>query len=73
MSEDGGGHSVFARALLEELAGNDQVLTAPELFLRLRRRVEAMSGAGGDSNVEPDLKAIKAAGHEVGDFFLVPD
>ncbi len=71
VGEDGGEHSIFARALLEELAGNDQVLTAPELFLRLRRRVEAMSGAD-DTNVEPDLKAIKAAGHEVGDFFLVP-
>jgi hypothetical protein len=63
-------HSVFARALLEVLEGSDQVLTAPELFLRIRESINTRPNRSGLK--EPDLKAIKAAGHEVGDFFFVP-
>ena len=32
-------HSVFARALLETLETNEQVLTAPELFLQIQQLV----------------------------------
>jgi hypothetical protein len=71
LDASGNENSVFARALLETLEENDQVLTAPELFLRLRTRIQP-SGAASDETREPDLKAIKAAGHEVGDFFFVP-
>lgn len=63
-------HSVFARALLETLDGNEQVLTAPELFLRVRNKVRG--GAAAARGHEPELKALKDAGHEVGDFFFVP-
>jgi len=64
-------NSVFARALLETLESNDQVLTAPELFLRIRSLVRR---AAGEARLAPDpeLKALKDAGHEVGDFFFVP-
>lgn len=65
------GHSVFARALLDVLESNEQVLTAPELFLRVRQRVRESVATVG-SGVEPELKVIKDAGHEVGDFFFVP-
>jgi uncharacterized protein len=68
---DSSEHSVFARALLDVLEGSDQVLTAPELFLRIRERI-AVGSNRGTTRKEPDLKAIKAAGHEVGDFFFVP-
>jgi hypothetical protein len=72
LDESGEGmYSVFARMLFEELEDNDQVLTAPELFLRIRERI-VRPGARGTGVGEPDLKAIKAAGHEVGDFFFVP-
>ncbi|HEY8521316.1 MAG TPA: caspase family protein [Gammaproteobacteria bacterium] len=64
-------HSVFARALLEELERNDRVLTAPELFLRVLDRVRR-SAPGASGVQEPRLKVIKDAGHEVGDFFFVP-
>jgi hypothetical protein len=70
--EDAAGlNSVFARALLETLESNQQVLTAPELFLRIRSLVRR---AAGEARVVPDpeLKALKDAGHEVGDFFFVP-
>jgi len=64
-------NSVFARALLETLESNEQVLTAPELFLRVRNLLRR---AAGEARVAPDpeLKALKDAGHEVGDFFFVP-
>jgi uncharacterized caspase-like protein/regulator of replication initiation timing len=69
-SEDGE-HSIFARALLAELESNEQVLTAPELFLRIRARVRETS-SDAERAQEPELKALKDAGHEVGDFFFIP-
>jgi uncharacterized protein len=71
LDSDGGGHSVFARALLEELENNEQVLTAPELFLRVRERVR-QSPLASEIGQDPQLKVIKNAGNEVGDFFFVP-
>lgn len=64
-------HSIFARALLETLEGNEQVLTAPELFLKIREHVRRTGAAPGSAQ-EPRLKALKDAGHEVGDFFFIP-
>jgi hypothetical protein len=66
-----GRHSVFANAFLDTLENNQQVLSGPELFLKVRDQV-----TGAAARLEfvqvPDFKAIKAAGHEVGDFFFVP-
>lgn len=70
--DDGGGeHSVFAKAFLDELENNSELMPSPELFLRVRDRV---SDAAADLAFEqaPEFKTIKAAGHEVGDFFFVP-
>ncbi len=66
-----GGHSVFAHAFLETLQNNDKVLTAPELFLDIRKLVRE-SATAAKSGQEPELKVIKDAGHEVGDFFFIP-
>jgi hypothetical protein len=71
LDESGSMYSVFARALFEELESNDQVLTAPELYLKVRERMLG-SPASSPGAGEPELKTIKAAGHEVGDFFFVP-
>jgi hypothetical protein len=70
VDNDGGGHSVFARALLAELEENVGLLTAPELFLRVRERVR-QSELASEIGQDPQLKVIKDAGHEVGDFFFV--
>jgi hypothetical protein len=67
----GGSNSVFARAFLEELETNQAVLAAPELFARIRKRVASMAATNKFIQV-PEFKSIKGAGHEVGDFFLVP-
>ncbi|HEX7036227.1 MAG TPA: caspase family protein [Pseudomonadales bacterium] len=65
------GHSVFAKALFDELEANDELLSSPELYLRVRDRVQA-AAAEMDFEQIPEFKTIKAAGHEVGDFFFVP-
>lgn len=67
----GGVHSVFARALLDELESNQKVLSTPELFSRIQKRVEA-AAASNKFVQTPEFKSIKGAGHELGDFFFVP-
>ena len=67
----GGGHSVFARALLDALENNEGVMAAPQLYLKVRDQVR-LAAEEFDFKQRPEFKAIKAAGHEVGDFFFVP-
>ncbi|HEY0939145.1 MAG TPA: caspase family protein [Steroidobacter sp.] len=71
LDEGSGGNSVFARAFLDELENNQGILSSPELFSRIRKRVEV--AAQKNKFVQtPEFKSIKGAGHEVGDFFFVP-
>jgi uncharacterized coiled-coil protein SlyX len=71
LDEGSGGNSVFARAFLDELESNQGILSSPELFSRIRKRVEV--AAQKNKFVQtPEFKSIKGAGHEVGDFFFVP-
>ncbi len=67
----GGNHSVFAKAFFDELEKNESLLATPDLFLKVRDRVEVAANSL-DFSQQPDLKTIKTAGHEVGDFFFVP-
>lgn len=67
----GGGDSVFARAFIDVLQQNDGVLSAPALFARLRDRVKAAAAHDSFAQI-PELKSIRSAGHEMGDFFFVP-
>ena len=71
LDEGSGGNSVFARAFLDELEANTSILSSPELFSRLRKRVE-VAAAKNKFVQKPEYKSIKGAGHEVGDFFFVP-
>ena len=64
------GHSVFARAFLDELESNQGILPSPELFARIRKRVETTAATNRFVQT-PTFKSIKGAGHEVGDFFFV--
>ncbi len=70
---DGGGgrNSVFAKAFFDELQDNDDLISAPQLYVNVKDRVTAAAQAV-DFDQQPDFKTIKAAGHEVGDFFFVP-
>lgn len=71
LDEGSGGNSVFARAFLDELETNQGILSSPELFSRIRKRVEIAAQKNKFVQV-PEFKSIKGAGHEVGDFFFVP-
>jgi hypothetical protein len=71
LDSDGQGHSVFARAFLDELERNQDLLAAPELFVRIREDVK-VAAAAQSFEQKPDFKTIKSAGHEIGDFFFVP-
>jgi uncharacterized protein len=67
----GQGNSVFARAFLDALESNSTVLSTPALFEKIRDRVKQESQRSAFVQA-PDLKTIKSAGHEMGDFFFVP-
>jgi hypothetical protein len=67
----GNGNSVFARAFLDVLESNSDLLSTPALFARLQERVKS-AAARNNFQQAPELKSIKSAGHEVGDFFFVP-
>lgn len=72
LDTSGTGNSVFANAFLEVLQSNNSVLTTPALFINLRDRVQRAAGEQGFDQL-PEYKVIKRAGHEVGDFFFVPN
>jgi len=67
----GAGHSVFARAFIDVLKNNQRVLAGPELFIEIKDRVKGGARKVGVEQ-DPEFKAMKGAGHEVGDFFFVP-
>ncbi|HEY5808784.1 MAG TPA: caspase family protein [Povalibacter sp.] len=71
LDEGSGGNSVFARAFIDELENNTGILSSPELFSRMSKRVE-VAAAHNKFVQKPEFKSIKGAGHEVGDFFFVP-
>jgi hypothetical protein len=68
---EGQGDSMFARAFLDVLGSNSGILSAPGLFVQLQKALKAAEARNHGGEV-PELKAIKAAGHELGDFFFVP-
>ena len=71
LDEGGGDHSVFARAFLQALNENDDVMEGQRLF----RSVSATVASAADRyNIDqvPEYAPIRHAGHESGDFFLVP-
>ncbi len=60
----GGGHSVFARALLTSLRANRRILDGTSLFQRIREQVSL------DAAQMPTFGNIRRAGHEVGGDFV---
>ena len=59
----GEGNSVFARAFLDALESNRDVLSAPALFARLQSRVKAAASRTGFHQV-PEFKAIKGGARD---------
>lgn len=71
MDAGGGKHSVFARALLEVLAANEDILDGQRLHREVAARV-AYAAANLAFDQVPEYAPIQHAGHEAGEFFLVP-
>ncbi len=67
----GGAHSVFATALLEVLRANEGVLEGQRLFREVAARV-AYATERLTLRQIPEYAPIRHAGHEAGDFLLVP-
>lgn len=69
-SATGQRHSIFAKAFIEALKNNEGILTGPELYQAVNQKVVKESKANNFEQ-KPEYKAIKGAGHEVGEFFFV--
>ena len=67
----GGGYSVFAKAFIDVLEANTELMPSPALFSQVQSRVKVAAARENFKQV-PEFKSIKGAGHEVGDFFFVP-
>ena len=57
---------MFTSAFIAALESNRGVLTAPALFLNMLDHLDE-----NKQTLDPEFKAIKRAGDEVGDFFFV--
>ena len=70
---DGGGgrHSIFARAFIDALSNNGEVLEGQRLFSEISALV-SWAAEAQDFDQLPQYAPIKFAGHESGDFFFVP-
>jgi uncharacterized caspase-like protein len=67
----GGNHSVFAKALLDVLKGNGDVIDGSRLYREVAARV-AYAATRFQVEQVPEYAPIKYAGHDFGDFFFVP-
>ena len=67
-----GGHSMFATALLTVLRDNNQLLTGQELFREIAAGM-ALRSANAGLQQAPEYAPIQFAGHEAGEFFLMPE
>ena len=70
---DAGGrdHSVFARAFIGTLEGNQGILEGHGIFEKVNDRVQQVA-ASFDLAQIPQYAPVKHAGHESGEFFFVP-
>ena len=65
VDKGGGGHSPFAKALLDALGDNPAIMDATQLFSRMRRPVML------DADQTPQYADVRNAGHDGGDFLFV--
>jgi uncharacterized caspase-like protein len=76
LDSGGGKHSVFARAFLDVLRENSDILQGQRLYQEISARVSYAAAAVmtdvGPLEQVPQYAPIKYAGHESGDFLFVP-
>ncbi|QBQ53098.1 caspase family protein [Nitrosococcus wardiae] len=66
-----GDHSIFAKAFLEVLQENNDILEGFRLYNEIQKRVVQAADALGVEQ-DPQYVPIKYAGHEAGEFFFFP-
>lgn len=71
LDSGGGNHSVFAKAFLDALNENDEIITGQRLYDRVSARV-AFAAAAELLEQNPQYAPIRFAGHESGDFVFIP-
>jgi uncharacterized caspase-like protein len=71
LDSGGGDHSVFAKAFLDVLAKNTEVLEGERLHQEIAARVAYAASAALIEQV-PQYAPIRYSGHESGDFLFVP-
>ena len=69
LDSGGGKHSVFAKALLDTLEGNDGVIEGQSIYRAIAGKLA--NAASTRVTQVPSYAPIKYAGHEAGDFFFV--
>jgi TPR repeat protein len=67
----GGNHSVFAKALLDVLKANNEIIDGARLYQEVAARV-AYAATRFEVEQVPEYAPIKYSGHDFGDFFFVP-
>ena len=67
----GGGHSVFASAVIDVLRSNQDLLEGRDLYEQVAARV-AFRASNLSFEQVPEYAPIRFAGHEAGTFFLKP-
>lgn len=71
MDGGGGKHSVFAKAFLEALRSNTGLLEGQDLYREVSGNIISIASEYGIDQV-PEYAPIRHAGHESGEFFLIP-
>jgi hypothetical protein len=71
LDSGGGDHSVFAKALIDALRENSEIIEGQRLYKEVDARV-AYAAASLLTEQVPEYAPIQHAGHEAGDFIFVP-
>ena len=70
LDEGSGGNSVFARAFLDALESNTGIMSTPELYTRISKRVEVAAFDGETARLELQVTAgfyVRSLAHDLGD------
>jgi uncharacterized protein len=65
-------HSLFSRSLIDVLEGNQEVMRENMLFAQVAVNVRRRAPSAEGVSQTPEMRPIRAAGHQGGDFYFVP-
>lgn len=71
LDSGGGAHSVFAKAFIDTLNNNEQILEGYQLYRSVQKRVKALTKKLKVEQ-DPQYAPLKFAGHEAGEYLFLP-